>query len=51
MSRTSSSGVPAVSSRDDPLSDGGGGGVLSFLGWVEKSWVTMLVEAEDTHPP
>lgn len=51
MSRTSSSRAPAVSSLDDPLSDGGGGGVLSFLGWVEKNQVTILVEAGDTLPP
>lgn len=41
MSSTSSSGEPAVSSRDDAFSDGGGGGLLSFLSGSEN-WVTGL---------
>lgn len=43
MSNMSSSGVPAVSSRGDAVRGGSGGGLLSFLSWIEKNWVTVPV--------
>lgn len=43
MSNMSSSRVPAVSSRGDAVRAGSGGGLLSFLSWIEKNWVTVPV--------
>lgn len=54
VSNLSSSRVPAVSPLDDAFL--GGNGILSFLCWIEKNWVTIPVSSpapseEGRHPP